>query len=167
MNIPQGEWIVGQPQATVVMAAFCHPRPGGGRFNDAARGAWYAALSLETAIAETVYHRTKEFEELGIFDGFVQMRQYLADFDCDFHDVRASPTYDALHDPNSYALGQALGAQLLAAASCGVLYRSVRHPGGQCVACFRPILVGNVRPGSHYEYRWNGTPIPTVTELRA
>src|SRR5215472_8607962 len=66
-NIPQEEWITG-PQSTVVMAAWCHPRPGGGRFNTAERGAWYAARKLETAQAEIAYHRTLELAEVGVFE---------------------------------------------------------------------------------------------------
>lgn len=165
MTIPAAEWVVGQPQASVVMAAYCHPHSDGGRFNSRARGAWYAALSLQTAIRETVYRRTKEFEEIGVFDERVEMRQYLADFDCDFHDVRPTPEFDAQHDPNSYAASQALGAQLLASGSNGVFYRSVRDAGGECIACFRPRLVLNVRPATHFEYRWEGRPDPVVTPL--
>src|ERR1051326_6236091 len=41
-HVPRQEWVTG-PQATVIMAAFCHPRPSGGRFNGADRGAWDAA----------------------------------------------------------------------------------------------------------------------------
>jgi hypothetical protein len=149
------------------MAAFCHPRVGGGRFNDGARGAWYSATSLETAIEETIFHKTKEHEEIGMFPP-VQMRQYLADFDTDLHDVRASPAYDACHDPDSYAAGQAVAADLLASGSNGVLYRSVRHVGGECTACFRPKLVMNVRPGAHFEYRWpDGGGRPQVTQMTA
>ena len=44
-RIPESEWVTG-PQSTVVMAAFCHPRADGGRFNMAGRGAWYAARRL-------------------------------------------------------------------------------------------------------------------------
>src|SRR5215813_3361254 len=36
------EWVTGRAVSSVIMAAFCHPRAGGGRFNTAARGAWYA-----------------------------------------------------------------------------------------------------------------------------
>ena len=32
-RIPRDEWVLGFPHATVIMASFCHPRPGGGRFN--------------------------------------------------------------------------------------------------------------------------------------
>lgn len=70
------------------MAAFCHPRPGGGRFNSENRGAWYAAFGLETAQAEVICHRTQELLEIGVLETLVEMRLYLADFDSAFHDVR-------------------------------------------------------------------------------
>ena len=165
MTIPAAEWVVGTPHATAVMAAYCHPHPDGGRFNSNDRGAWYAAISLETAIRETVYRRTKELEEIEIFDTRVEMRQYLADFDAEFHDVRETPKYDALYDPNSAAAGQELGAALLATGSNGIYYRSVRHLGGECIACYRPKLVLNVRPAAHFEYKWEGKREPKIIEL--
>lgn len=165
-RLPRDEWVVGQPMATVVMAAFCHPRPGGGRFNGPDRGAWYGAISLETAQAEVAYHRTAELAEVGVFETRMQMRLYLADFHAPFHDVRANvPETEPLHHPTSYADSQVLGRELLAAGSNGVLYRSVRHAGGECVACFRPALVDNVRPDAHYEYRWEGTRTPVIRRL--
>ena len=36
-NIPPHEWIVGTPNATAIMAAYCHPHPDGGRFNKIGR----------------------------------------------------------------------------------------------------------------------------------
>jgi hypothetical protein len=165
-RLPQREWVVGRPMASVVMAAFCHPRPGGGRFNGPDRGAWYAALSLETAQAEVAYHRTAELAEVGVFETRMQMRLYLADFHAPFHDVRANAAEtEPLHHPTSYADSQALGRELLAAGSNGVLYRSVRRAGGECLACFRPALVENVRPNGHYEYRWEGTRTPVIRRL--
>lgn len=166
-TIPPEEWVTGRPHATVVMAAFCHPHPSGGRFNDASRGAWYAGLSLGTALAESIFHRTQELAEIGVTDARVEMRQYLADFDADFHDVRRGPEFAALYDPDRYAPGQALARELLAQGSNGVIYRSVRDAGGQCLACFRPPLVLNVRPAAHFEFRWHGGPVPTVRELTA
>src|SRR6476620_8454166 len=59
-RIPISEWVVGKPMASVIMAAFCHARPGGGRFNGPERGAWYAGNSRDTAHAEAIYHRTAE-----------------------------------------------------------------------------------------------------------
>jgi hypothetical protein len=165
--LPAQEWVLGRANATAIMAAYCHPNETGGRFTGSDRGAWYAALSIETAIKETVFHRTKEIAESGILETTVQMRQYLADFETEFHDVRASPEFDACHDPNSYVVGQQLGAALLESGSNGLWYRSIRNPGNECVVCFRPVLVNNVRSGSHFEYRWEGHSDPKVTEISA
>jgi hypothetical protein len=38
-----------------------------------------------------------------------------------------------------------LAEKLLLAGALGIVYRSVRHPAGMCVACFRPALVTNPR----------------------
>ena len=165
-TIPRDEWVVGKPMATVIMAAFCHPRPGGGRFNGSDRGAWYASKSLGTAHAEAIYHRTAELLEIGVLETRVQMRLYLAAFDTVFHDVRPDlPENLPLHDPASYAASQKFASESLNRGSNGVLYRSVRRPGGECIACFRPALVGNVRPDAHFEYRWEGTRTPTIRRL--
>jgi RES domain-containing protein len=165
-RIPSTEWVVGRPLASVIMAAFCHPDPQGARFNDADLGAWYAARSLETAHAEVIHHRTIELEEIGVLDARVQVREYLADMDALFHDIRSDDAASApLYHPNSYAASQAFAQPLRAGGSNGVLYRSVRHQGGECVACFRPLLVTNVRQAAHFEYRWSGTRRPTITRV--
>ena len=165
-RIPPEEWVVGRPLASVVMAAFCHPRPGGGRFNAPDRGAWYAATSIGAAHAEVAYHRTAELAEVGVFETRMEMRLYLADFHAAFHDVRAKrPENEPLHDPVSYAASQTLGRELLSAGSNGVIYRSVRYVGGECIACFRPALVGNVRANGYYEFRWEGARAPVVRRL--
>ena len=169
-RIPMQEWVAGRPMASVIMAAFCHPRATGGRFNSAERGAWYAANSLEAAHAEVVYHRTLELAEVGVFETRVQMRLYLADFHATFHDVRTNvPENAPYHDPASYTASQALARRLLADGSNGVIYRSVRHhakgEGSQCLACFRPSLVANVRIAAHFEYGWQGTRTPQIRLL--
>jgi hypothetical protein len=100
--LPTEEWVFG-PNATVVMAAFCHPRPGGGRFNDSTRGAWYAAFELETAQAEIAYHKTKELAEVGVFETRVQYREYVSRFWAEFHDVRSRKSeFVPYHNPDSY-----------------------------------------------------------------
>jgi len=33
-RLNRSEWLTGQAGATLIMAAFCHPAPGGGRFNN-------------------------------------------------------------------------------------------------------------------------------------
>jgi RES domain len=165
-NIPRDEWVVGRPLASVVMAPFCHPAPGGGRFSLENRGAWYAGRTLETAIAESVRHRTRELVEVGAFETRVEMRLYHADFKTALHDVRGrSPAFRKLHDPDDYEPSQALGQRLFAEGSNGVLYWSVRDRGGECLVCYRPRLVLNVRAAAHYEYRWLGSQAPKVRRL--
>jgi RES domain-containing protein len=165
-RIPKSEWVVGKPMASVIMAAFCHPRIGGGRFNGPDRGAWYAGTSRDTAHAEAVYHRTEELAEIGVFETRVQMRLYLADFDARFHDVRPDlPANVPLYNPRSYTAPQAFARELFESGSNGILYRSVRRPGGECISCFRPALVSNVHQAAHFEYRWEGKPKPVIRQL--
>lgn len=165
-SIPRAEWVTGRAMSSVVMAAFCHPRPGGSRFSTETRGAWYAARTIETALEESIYHRTAELREVGAFETRVQMRVYLADFSARFHDVRAPRrAWNALHDPDDYSASQAFARNLLDAGSSGIVYRSVRHPGGECLACFCPALIANVRTGGHYEFQWSGRPRPSVRKL--
>jgi RES domain-containing protein len=164
-TIVREEWAVGTPMATVVMAAYCHPRPGGGRFNDDSRGAWYAAFSLKTAHAEAVHARTRELEEIGgWFDTAIQMASYLADFNADFHDLRGKRFVDDL-DPDDYSASQRLARRLIEDGANGIVYPSVRDGDGTCLVCFRPRLVRTVRAGAFYEYRWSGTREPRIRKL--
>ena len=68
---------------------------------------------------------------------------------------------------DSYAASQRVGRELRDAGSNGVAFESVRRPGGQCVAVFRPRLVQNVRQSVHLRYAWDGTSIAHVYEMRA
>lgn len=165
-RLPRDEWVVGQPMASVVMAAFCHPRPGGGRFNDESRGAWYCAFTLATAHAEVAYHRGRELAEVGVTDARLELREYLADFASEFVDIRGPGRgRAALYDPDRYDASQRFAHELLAERANGLVYDSVRHPGGTCLVAFRPALVRNVRVAGHFEYRWSGTPTPTIHRL--
>ena len=53
------ELIYGIPEAHIVNAAFTHPGPNGGRFNDSRRGAWYAGIEFDTSLAEVSFHRRR------------------------------------------------------------------------------------------------------------
>lgn len=161
--IPQEEWIAG-PMSSVVMAAFCHPPAAGARFSDDTRGAWYAARTLDTALAESIHRRAREFAEIGVDDARVQMRLYHADVDAPFHDVRGG-SWPAALDPASHQAGQELGRRLFDAGASGVVYPSVRREGGECVVSFRPRLVTNVRVGGQFAFRWRGAREPEVMPL--
>ncbi|MBN9331993.1 RES family NAD+ phosphorylase, partial [Devosia sp.] len=59
-RLPQDEWAFGRPNSSIVMAAFLHAAPGGGRFSGPDLGAWYAAVSVETGLAEVAHHLRRE-----------------------------------------------------------------------------------------------------------
>jgi hypothetical protein len=149
------ELLFGVPHAEIVNAAFCHARPGGGRFSSPERGAWYAAFDLDTARMEVAFHKAEELREIGWTEPETfTFIDYRADFHGEFHDIRRDPAHAACLSPTSYAAAQQLAADLLAAGSGGIVYPSVRHRRGTCLACFRPALVTHVRRGSTVTLRF-------------
>jgi RES domain-containing protein len=157
------ELLFGVPYYRIVNASFTHAHPLGSRFNSPDRGAWYAAFEIRTAQAEVAFHKSLDLEEIGRFDDEVTFDDYLADFSCELHDLRARPAFAAYLDSGSYVASQTLAARLLDHGSLGIVYPSVRRAGGTCIACFRPALVMNVRRAKTYRFRWNGAPTPVIT----
>ncbi|MDQ1921219.1 RES family NAD+ phosphorylase [Massilia pseudoviolaceinigra] len=156
------ELVFGVPNFRIINAAYTYPRPEGSRFNDGERGAWYCAFEAETALAEITFHKTVEYQEIGRFDDSVTYQALIADFTSTFHDIRGVDAFARYLDPTSYIDSQDLATQLLESGSMGVIYPSVRHPEGTCLACFRPALVGNVRKGQAYRLTWSGSPTPVI-----
>ena len=142
------ELVFGVPNWHIVNAAFTHARPEGSRFNGPDRGAWYSAFTLDTAQAEVAFHFAQSLREVNWEESeTATYREYLADFRAQFHDLRKNPEYVVCLDPASYVASQRLARELLNRGSAGLIYPSVRHRGGTCLACFRPALVTNVRKG--------------------
>ena len=162
------ELVFGRAGHTFINAAFTHTRPGGNRFNGEGRGAWYCGFSAETALGEVSYHLTRELAAIGRFENVTDYAELIADFFARFHDLRRLDHADELAlqvDPAiGYPAGQALAARLRQEAdSNGIVYPSVRHAGGTCLAAFRPDLVQNLRQGGIWRIEWLGTPTPSVT----
>jgi hypothetical protein len=155
------ELVFGVPHYHIINAAFTHARPGGSRFSGDDRGAWYAGFSLKTAQAEVAFHYGEGLREVNWREEeTVAYREYLADFRAEFHDLRpedqrGNTANKKYLEPDSYRASQQLGRRLLDQGSAGVVYPSVRHAGGTCIACFRPALVGNVREGALVTFRFS------------
>jgi hypothetical protein len=159
------ELVFGVPNFRIINAAYTYPRPEGSRFNDGERGAWYCAFEVETSLAEITFHKTVEYTEIDRFDDSVTYQAMLADFTSIFHDIRGIEAYEGSLDPTSYIESQQLANELLDSGSMGVIYPSVRRAGGNCLACFRPALVGNVRKGQAYRLTWSGSPTPVIETI--
>jgi len=142
------ELVFGVPNYHIINAAFAYSRPGGTRFSSGYRGAWYAGFTRKTAQTEVAYHYAEGLRETDWKEEeSVSYRDYLSDFRAEFHDLRNTDGIKDCLDPASYRASQRLAADLLNKGSAGIIYPSVRHSGGTCIACFRPALVGNVRQG--------------------
>jgi RES domain len=142
------ELVFGISYSSIVNAAFTHASPLGSRFNGPERGAWYAGLLLATSEQEVTYHKQQELKEIKWqHKETFSYIDFLADFRDEFHDIRNDKRFRNCLDPVSYGASQRLSAELLAVGSPGIVYPSVRHRGGTCIACFRPALVNNVRKG--------------------
>jgi RES domain-containing protein len=159
-----------------VRAAFLHSSHFGSRFNDATRGAWYAAAELETSSAEVAYHKARRLAEI-VVPGLPQQQpdeevseydDWLADFHAAFHALEPAASYKACLQPEPvpqcYSVSQRLARTLLDQGSNGLIYPSVRQPGGHCVVCFRPALVYRPRLAGRYELhlRLDGTTYKTT-----
>jgi hypothetical protein len=153
-RVPVGERPSG-PGASWIMAAFTHlgwPS----RFSDGSYGVYYAARALETAVRETAYHfgrflaataepRGTEVEIRVLISKGVEQR---------FHDVRTG--HPELYLPDDYHPSQAFAAPLVASGSNGLIYNSVRHENGTCLAVFRPKAIPCPKQGPHLRYHFDG-----------
>jgi len=158
---------VSGPGSSAIMAAFTHLNSRGDRFTDGSYGVFYAGLTLETAIAETRYHRTRFLQATDEPAQELDMRVYAVDLDGALHDIRGlRDRHPALYHPDSYAMAQAFARALRADGAEGIVYQSVRHDGGECAAVFRPRLLSNCRQERHLCYVWDGTAIATIYEKR-
>lgn len=158
------------PNYTFINAAFAYPRPGGNRFNGEERGAWYCGFAVETSLREVAYHLTRALADA--HDAFVNVTDYaelFADLNGPFHDLRGlARRLKCLHADVGvgYPAGQALAKEIIAAKrELGIVYPSVRHAGGTCLAAFHPYVVQNVRQGGLWRLTWAGNPEPVVKRI--
>lgn len=163
--VPPEERLFG-PGSTCIMAAFTHLNPHGSRFSDGRYGVFYCARSRDTAIAETRYHSARFMAATREAPMRLQMRLYSVEAQGRVADLRkAAQTEPRIVDPDDYAYTQSIGRTLRAEGALGLVYPSVRHPGGQCLAAFRTALVKNCLHAAYLEYQWNGEGINAVFEV--
>jgi len=164
--VPKEDRVTG-PGATAIMAPFTHLNPEGSRFSDGTYGVFYAARELDTAIAETKYHRELFMRATNQGRTELDMRVYLVDLVADLHDIRGlKASLPLVYHNNDYSAGQSLAKSLRDMGSKGIVYDSVRNEGGECVGVFRPPVLSNCRQERHLCYVWDGAAITMVYEKR-
>ena len=97
-----------------------------------------------------------------------QFREIRLDVAAGLHDLRGSdPAFAPVLDPDDYAQSQALGGRLRSAGSDGVVYPSIRRPGGECVGLFHPDRAANSVAGRDLDYHWDGVRVDLYRDLSA
>lgn len=153
--------------SSVVMAAFTHiSKDCPSRFSDGSFGVYYAAKKVETALKEKAYHSEKFFSYTNEVAGLITVRVYQSKkIRHMLNDVRGS-SYTHLHHGDNYSASQGLGFELKNAKEYGIIYNSVRDPGGECIAILRPCAIPlPVNQTQHFNYIWNGKRITQAYEV--
>lgn len=159
--VPPEDRIVG-PGSSPIMAAFTHASldcPS--RFSNGSYGVYYAASSLETAIEETKQSRARFLAYTNEDAGEIAMRVYIGKILKPLYDIRGN-SYADLHNPNDWSASQTFGQEMKTVNAWGIVYRSVRAPGGECIAALHPPAVSIPKQGPHLSYVWDGVNISHV-----
>jgi len=163
-RVPREQRLFG-PGSGPIMAAFTHVNVLGSRFSDGRHGVFYAAQERATAVAETRHHHGLFLAATRQGPMHLPMRLYHVAIDARLHDLRpVGAVPEAVHDPNDYAAARALGHALHAAGSAGVVYRSVRRPGGHCAGLFRPRGASACLHAAVLLYAWDGQAFTDIFE---
>ena len=169
-NVRAEEFVFGIPHAKFINAAFAYSKPRElNRYNGPGRGAWYAALDVETCLKEVVFHMTEFLGRAGKFKAIVEYIEMYASMAGTFIDLREASEDPSLDpDPSiGYPRGNALADAVRAAGHNGIIYPSVRHLGGTCIAALWPHAVQSVAQGDIYQIVWSGAPEPTIAKVAA
>lgn len=166
IGLAANELIYDVPHYHFINASFAYAKPHEpNRFNGSHRGAWYAALSVETCLKEVTFHLTNMLADTGDYSAVVDYVEMFSSLAGDFLDLRPVPDHDALNPDKkkAYPIGNVLADQARSKGLNGIIYPSVRHAGGTCIVALRPAAVQSVRQGSIHRLVWKGTPVPEIT----
>lgn len=165
--VPPAERPYGIRGCSYALGPFVHLNPAGSRFSRGQFGIYYAAIDVETAIAETRYHQERYFSSIeGLKYDRLSMRSLKTIFSASLHDISGDEYRQSnLYHAQDYKESRHLGDQLKKINSNGLVYDSVRHPGHLCFALFTPKIISDVIQAAHYSYIWDGERISVAMEM--
>lgn len=163
------EFVSTLPHAAFINAAFSYWCPRElNRFNGPGRGAWYAALAVDTCIAEVAFHMARELRRVNDFNAVVDYAEMFASFAGEFVDLRGVTPAPLCLDPDpaiGYPPGNALAEWSRAEGHNGIIYPSVRHREGTCLVALWPHAVQSVAQGGLLRLAWRGRSHPEVDRI--
>ena len=161
IDLVPSERRVGGAGASYLMAPFTHvstDRPN--RFSDGSYGVLYVGKTFDVALFETMHHYACFMSATAQPAGWTsQFREIVLDVDAELHDILHLNATSPVLAPDDYSVSQALGIGLRSLGSNGIVYPSVRSPGGECVGLFYPNCASNPTQGRHLDYHWNGSTV--------
>lgn len=147
------------PGTPLIMAAFAWPARHA-RFSSIHEGAFYAARTEATAIAERRYHSERVLRAAGSGPTVQEVTMMHAHLDGVLLDIRApNPSPSGVYHDTDYTAGQQLGLVVRRLRGDGIVYDSVRDPGGECAAIFRPPVLAGCAPVRTITFEWDGSRI--------
>jgi hypothetical protein len=133
---------VGGDGASWLMAPFTHvsaDRPN--RSSEGRFGVLYVGKTFEVALFETMHHHARFMAATAEQPGWTsRFREIALDIDTQLHDIGATAGNGPVLARGDYTESQAPGGRLHRLGSDGIVYPSVRAPGGECGACSTPIV---------------------------
>ena len=165
LGLAANELVYDVPHAHFINASFTYAKPQQpNRFNGVDRGAWYAALKVETCLNEVGYHLSNVLADAGDYHAIVEYAEMFCSLAGAFLDLRQRPDHPSL-DPDkarAYPIGNVLADSARTDGLNGIIYPSVRHKGGTCIVALRAAAVQSVRQGAIYRMAWKGDPAPMI-----
>jgi hypothetical protein len=158
---------VGGPAASYLMAPFTHVSPDRkSRFGDGSFGVLYAARLFETALFEIIHHHAHFMARTAEAPGWTsQFREITLDVSAELYDLRGATGQRGFLDPDDYEASQLWARALRSDGVDGLVYPSVRHATGECVALFYPDCAANPVQGRHLDYHWDGGRVDLIRDV--
>jgi hypothetical protein len=148
--------------AAAVMLPFLCPRVS--RFSSGRYGVFYGGDCAETAVAEVSYHHGRRLRATSAPGGTsVALTLWAFVVKDGITDVRECDR--AIYEPDNYRAAQLLGQRVRDHGARGVLYRSVRRRGSECVGIFVPSAVRTMEKRDDWRLIWNGSTISEVLRV--
>jgi hypothetical protein len=154
---------VEQSSSHYITGPLTHPNPDGSRFSDGTFGVFYTAMEFDTVLAEVIAQREAFLRFTAEPPMRFDMRTVAFDLSGELHDVRGH----SADDPTNVEEARRVAAELRAGGSYGLVFDSMRKPGGTCLAIFRPTVLTKPRQERHFAFVWDGERVSEVIEYAA